>query len=230
MALTAAPTATGHSGPETESPRLPDNSALGWSPWIWPAAAITTVAIADAIVGTPGAIAGFGLFLTAACLVIGRSLKRADALLTSLLAFTVGGGAILISLTMKHSPDTTGPVDLRGKNPTAQMIRKLDLRGAQLGGARLAGIDLRRKSLAGASAPGVNLARARLDGVNLRGADLRGANLTDACLRGADLTGTLLNGATVDGADLGGIAIEPQEARTLVGQPTPRGIPPTQCR
>ncbi len=210
-------------------------SALGWSPWLWPIAAIAAVAVGGAVRGTAGAIAGFGFFLTFACLLVALDLRRSDGLRVAVIMVAIGSAAVLLVVALMHGPTRStvveaGPVDLRGKSLTQRMVDKIELRGALLAGASLTGLDLRRNSLAGALAPGVLLVNARLDGVDLRGADLRGADLTGACLDGADLAGALLYGANIEGADLGAVTIPRREAKSLIGRAAQKGHPPAHCR
>lgn len=227
MAPTTTPPATGQPKAELDPPRSPRRSVLNWSPWLWPAAAISVVAVADEAWGTPGAITCFGIILAVSCLTVGRLFERVVRFRISLLSFAIGGTAILVAAALASiSQVKTGPPDLRGKNVTQQQIRRLNLRGGLLAGARLTGLDLRRNSLAGTSAPGAVLAHARLDGVNMRGADLRGADLSGACLRGADLMGASLSGAWIESAYLGETPLPPYNG--ALGHPA--GTPPAQCR
>jgi hypothetical protein len=215
-----------------------------WPLWVWPAVAITFVAVGGYVLGTLGALIAAGQAVATLIFVGGDLLyegeKRRAIAVTAVAVATLVVTVLLWQaqvpwLARPAGPGLTGggtgPVDLRGRTVTAKTIRGLDLRGAQLSGATFDdGIDLRGRHLEGVVAAGASFQGAKLSGAALRGADLHGADLSRACLRGADITGADLIGAELSGADLHGLRLPSATTRTIRGKPARAGETVAGCR
>ncbi|MFI0366957.1 pentapeptide repeat-containing protein [Actinomadura sp. 1N219] len=229
MAQTPTSSVAGEQVLPVDPPPPQGDRARGLPIWIWPALAITLVAVGGEFFGTSGSLAALGVCLAVGFVLMGRALNPREQGFAVALAILFAGLAALVihassarDLVDLGTTDKkpAGPVDLRGKALTADVVNRTDFRGALLAGAQLGGLDLRHENFAGASAQGITLSRTRLDGVSFRGADLRGADLRDACLRRADLTGANLGGAWVDRADLDGAVYDEVAGKTWSGKPS----------
>ncbi|TDD38670.1 pentapeptide repeat-containing protein [Actinomadura sp. KC06] len=229
MAQTPTSSAAGEQVLPVDPPPPQGDQARALPIWIWPALAITLVAVCGEFLGTRGSLAALGFCLVGGFVLMGRALNPRERGFAVALAVVFAGLATLVihgsSARDLFDPGTAdkkpaGPVDLRGKTLTADVVKRTEFRGALLAGAQLGGLDLRHENFAGASAQGITLSRTRLDGVSFRGADLRGADLRDACLRGGDLTGADLFGARVDRADLSGAEYDEAAEKTWRGKPS----------
>ncbi len=214
------------------------------SAWVWPALAVTVVALAGRFFGVWGALIVAGqtvatLLFAAADDSLNRS-RRSWLTLTA-----VGAGMIVIAVLFWQASSSgilpklgagrakvpsSGPVNLAGRRLTQSMLNAADLRGATLSGADFNGLLLTRLSLAGAVAPGASFVRSDLQGISLRGADLRGADFSMACLRGSDLSGAQLRGVDIAGADITDAGLSRRVRRTMTGRPAPAGTHVRSCR
>jgi hypothetical protein len=112
----------------------------------------------------------------------------------------------------RRDADVRAAVQVLGRLPRLDGVRRADLYGATLAGrASLAELDLTGADLTDVWLGGADLSHARLAGATLTGAvlgnqaDLTFADLRLATLTGAELGRTDLNGARLGGADVRGV-------------------------